>query len=154
MTGTRLLNQYRKEDTIENKIAYNKQRNYCVSLNRKTKKDFYNKLDVKKITDNKQFWKTVKPFFSNKTVNSEKITLIENDEVISDDQEIANKFSNFYASVVENLGIDNQNMKLNDEDIENVIGKFKNHPSILKIREHYNSSNSFSFTQVNVNDVK
>ena len=96
----------------------------------------------------------MKPFFSNKTVNSEKITLIENDEVISDDQEIANKFSNFYASVVENLGIDNQNMKLNDEDIENVIGKFKNHPSILKIREHYNSSNSFSFTQVNVNDVK
>jgi len=96
----------------------------------------------------------VKPFFSSKTVNSEKITLIENDEVISDDQEIANKFSNFYASVVENLGIDNQNMKLNDEDIENVIGKFKNHPSILKIREHYNSSNSFSFTQVNVNDVK
>ena len=96
----------------------------------------------------------MKPFFSSKTVNSEKITLIENDEVISDDQEIANKFSNFYASVVENLGIDNQNMKLNDEDIENVIGKFKNHPSILKIREHYNSSNSFSFTQVNVNDVK
>ena len=153
MTRTRLKNKFRKEDTEENKKAYNKQRNYCLKLVRKTKKDFYNNLDVKKITDNKQFWKTVKPFFSNKVINNEKITLIENEEVISDDQSIANKFSNFYASVVENLGIENENMKLNDEDIETVVENFKNHPSILKIKEHYNSDSKFSFSPVNVTDV-
>ena len=154
MTRTRLLNKFRKEKTKENKDAYNKQRNYCVSLIRKTKKDFFNSLDVKKITDNKQFWKTVKPFFSNKFINNERITLIENDEVISDDQKIANTFSNFYASVVENLGIDNENMKLSDENIDSLVDKFKNHPSILKIKQHYNSENKFSFSPVNIDDVE
>ena len=154
MTRTRLLNKFRREKTKENKDAYNKQRNYCVSLLRKTKRDFYNSLDVKKVTDNKQFWKTVKPFFSNKTINNEKITLIEKEEVISADQKIADIFSTFYASVVENLDIDNENMKLTDEDIPNLVDKFKNHPSILKIKEHYNANNNFSFSPVTVTDVQ
>ena len=159
MTRSRLLNKLRTEKTKENKDAYNKQRNYCVSLSRKTKKDFYNSLDVKKVTDNKQFWKTVKPFFSNKTINNEKITLIENEEVISADQKIADIFSTFYASVVENLGIDNTDMKLTDEDIPSLVDKFKNHPSILKIKEHYNANNinnnnNFSFSPVTVTDVQ
>ena len=159
MTRSRLLNKLQTEKTKENKDAYNKQRNYCVSLSRKTKKDFYNSLDVKKVTDNKQFWKTVKPFFSNKTINNEKITLIENEEVISADQKIADIFSTFYASVVENLGIDNTDMKLTDEDIPSLVDKFKNHPSILKIKEHYNANNinnnnNFSFSPVTVTDVQ
>ena len=51
MTCTRLLNKFRKEKTRESKDAYNKQRNYCVGIIRKTKKDFYNNLNVKSITD-------------------------------------------------------------------------------------------------------
>ena len=47
--------------------AYNKQRNYFVSLIRKIKKDYYNNLDYKKTIDNKSFWKYVKPLFTEKT---------------------------------------------------------------------------------------
>ena len=72
MNRSKLLNKFRKDKTKENKDAYNKQRNFCVGLMRKTKKDFYNNLDVKNITDNKQFWKTVKPFFSDKLIKDEK----------------------------------------------------------------------------------
>ena len=61
MTRSRLRNNFLKHKTMENKEAYNRQRNYCVNLVRKEKKTYYGNLDTKKITDNKTFWKTVQP---------------------------------------------------------------------------------------------
>ena len=43
-----------------------KQQNYCVSLLRESKRGYYSSLDVKNITNNKTFWKTVKCFLSDK----------------------------------------------------------------------------------------
>ena len=40
------------------------QRNLCVSLVRKAKLDHYNRLSHKEVSDNKAFWKTVKPLFT------------------------------------------------------------------------------------------
>ena len=77
MTRTRLRNKFFKEKTVENRNNYNKQRNYCVTLLRKAKKEYYGSLDEKHKTINKTFWKTVQPFLSEKTVNSPKITLVE-----------------------------------------------------------------------------
>ena len=45
---------------------YKKQRNYCVKLLKTEKKNYYNNLDTKVFTDNKQFWKSIKPLFSDK----------------------------------------------------------------------------------------
>ena len=70
MDRTRLRNNFLKNRYAENKLAYNRQRNYCVSLTRKSKRDCYNNLDNRNVTDNKLFWKTVKPFFSDKGPNS------------------------------------------------------------------------------------
>ena len=74
---TRMRNKFLRERTEANRRAYNIQRNYCVSLIRKPKRDYYSNLNHKQVTDNKIFWKTVKPFFTNKGVNNETITLIE-----------------------------------------------------------------------------
>ena len=41
------------------------------------------------VNDNKLFWKTVKPFFSNKGSFGNKIKLVENDELLQDDKNIA-----------------------------------------------------------------
>ena len=38
---------------------------------------FYNKLNTRDITDNKKFWKTIKPFFSEKHNSRNKITIVE-----------------------------------------------------------------------------
>ena len=65
MTRSRLLNKFRQERTILSHVAYKKQRNNCVKLLRKTKKGFVNNRDVKRVIDNKQFWKTVKPCLPN-----------------------------------------------------------------------------------------
>ena len=74
---TRFRNQFLKNRTDKNKSRYTKQRNYCVSLLRKTKTQYYNNLDEKNVTDHKAFWKTVKPFLPDKITSNEKITLIE-----------------------------------------------------------------------------
>ena len=54
-------NKFLENRSNENKTNYVKQRNHCVSLLRKTKREYYSNLDVKKICDNKTFWKIVKP---------------------------------------------------------------------------------------------
>ena len=47
MNRSKLLNRYRKEKTEATRSAYKRQRNFCVKLSRKTKKEFYNNLNVK-----------------------------------------------------------------------------------------------------------
>ena len=49
MTRTRLTNMYLKNRSDNNKREYNKQRNYCISLLRKTKTNYYENLNVTKI---------------------------------------------------------------------------------------------------------
>ena len=51
---------------------YSKQRNYCVSLLRKTRKQYYGDLNEKNVLDNKKFWKTVKPLLFDKCPLNEK----------------------------------------------------------------------------------
>ena len=47
----------------------------------------FSKYDVKRVTDNKQFWKIVKPCLTDKTLKGERITLTENEKVVSDKRE-------------------------------------------------------------------
>ena len=44
----------------------------------------------------KKFWKTVKTFLSDKVRTFPQITLVENDEIISDESKEANSFINFF----------------------------------------------------------
>ena len=80
MKRIRLRNIHVKKKTDTKRIACIKQRNYCVSLLRKTKKDYYANLNEKYVAVNKQFWRTVKPSLSDKVKSCEKITLVEGEE--------------------------------------------------------------------------
>ena len=63
---------------------------------KKTKKDYYNNLNEKDVNDNKNFWKTVKPFLLDKTVSKEQILLVENDEIIPEDSKTAESLNHFF----------------------------------------------------------
>ena len=153
MNRSRLKNQCQ-----ENKLAYNKQRNLCTSLLRKEKKNYFEGLDTSKITDNKMFWKTVKPMFSNKNVSKESITLVKDDEIISDSQKVAELFNNFFANIVTelNLAID-EDLLENVDHIRNPITKatekYKNHPSVKLISEKYDK-NIFSFEYISFEQIE
>ena len=69
ITRSRFRNIYLKNHSDNNKREYNIQRNYCVSLLRKTKTKDYTNLNEKNL---KQFWRTVKPLLSDKVKSSEK----------------------------------------------------------------------------------
>ena len=157
MTRSRLRNKFLKNPDEVNKINYNKQRNYCVNLLRKEKKNYFNNIDLKLLTDNKQFWKTIKPFFSDKHIISRKITLIENDEIISNDIQVAETMNDFFSNSVEKLNIKGyeitSNYEMGNDNILNIINKFKNHPSILKIKERVNINDKFSFTNCTLADI-
>ena len=72
MKISRLRNKFCFSSDIDRK-AYNKQRNYVVSLLKNEKKNFYRNLDTKVATDNGTFWKTVKPLLSEKVTKHSKI---------------------------------------------------------------------------------
>ena len=59
MKRTRLRNKCLKSNSYAGKKNYVKQRNYCVSLLRRTKKEYYGNLDLRKVADNRTFWRTV-----------------------------------------------------------------------------------------------
>ena len=63
MVRSRLKNKSLKLKTIEAREAYKKQRNFCVSLLRIIKKNVYENLNPKFITDNKNVLETSKTIF-------------------------------------------------------------------------------------------
>ena len=96
MQRTKLRNKSLKDPSAANKFSYSKQRNWCVLLLRKEKKKHFANLNEKDIADNKKFWPTIKAFLSEKNKWNEKITLIENENLLSDGAKVANCLNNFF----------------------------------------------------------
>ena len=106
MRRSRLRNRYLKESSEDNARDYRKQRNKCVSLLKKAKKEFYGNLNPSTICDNKTFWKTVKPIFTDKSVSTDNIILVENNKIVNDDATILEIFNDFFSNAVKNLNIE------------------------------------------------
>ena len=84
---------------------YKKQRNYVVNLSRKVKKEYFQK-HMPHGASSKNFWKFCKPFFSNKTNNfDDKIILVEKEEVVSKNEEIATDFNYYFNDITKGLNI-------------------------------------------------
>ena len=66
MLRSKLKNKFNKERNHINWCNYKRQRNRCLSILRKSKKEYFNSLNMKQVSDNKLFWKSVKPFFNDK----------------------------------------------------------------------------------------
>ena len=96
---SRMKNLYLKNKTDLNWSNYKTQRNFCTNFLRKTKKEYFSKLDIIKISDSKKFWKTIKPFFSDKGLNCNKMMLSENDQIISDETTIADTMNKYFVNI-------------------------------------------------------
>ena len=101
MLRSRLRDRYYKDQTIENWNKFRKHRNSCVKLFRREKRNYHNSLDISFVTGNKKFWKTMKPFFSDKLQSKNKKVLIENETIISNDVEVAATMNEFFVSVTD-----------------------------------------------------
>ena len=99
MKRSRLRKKYLNTKSVIDRKAYNKQRNYVISILRNEKKNFYNNLDAKDVIHNRTFWKTVKPLLSSKVTKHSKINLVEDDKIISRDDQIAKSFSEYLIRI-------------------------------------------------------
>ena len=151
MLCSKLKNKFNKERNHINWCNYKRQRNRCLSILHKTKKEYFNSLNIKQVSDNKLFWKSVKPFFSDKASNSSKIMLVEENNIISDEEEIANIMNNYFINVTKTL-----NLKKQLGVGRGGINEFENHISIKMIHEEYPEilPESLKFQLVPNNEVK
>ena len=141
MKRTRLRNNFLKKKDDFSKALYNKQRNICVSLVRKSKREYYENLDVECVQDNKNFWKKASSLLSNKIKSKEKIAVVENAEIVTEDSKLVKIFNDFFSTVVDKL-----NIAINDDHISETsssdpvwasIERFSKHPSILNIKKEW-----------------
>ena len=116
MKRSRLRNKFLNTKSDIDRKAFNKQHNLRVSLIRSEKKNFFSNINTSGITDNKTFWKTVKPFFTNKIKTKSKIKLIKknivsqegqeevvSERIIIEDLAAADVFNKFFINIVPNF---------------------------------------------------
>ena len=143
--------------TIESKLAYSKQRNYCVTLIRKGKKEYCCSLDVQDITDNKNFWKTVKSLFSDKSKSRRTITLVEHVRIESHHKKIADIFNNYFSNVVTSLEIpefdtiDQLSENISQPTLKAIV-KYRKHPCITAINKAF-PNKYFNFSLIEKKDI-
>ena len=56
-------------------------------------------ITIKDVSDNRKFWKTIKPYFSYKGLNSNKLLLKEKGNLVSDEKELATIMNNFFINI-------------------------------------------------------
>ena len=91
---------------------------------------------------NKEFWKTIRPFLTNKgCLENSDIMLINDDEMVTDDKTLAEAFNEHYINTAERFsGLKPEKMefesslKTSRNIRRSIIDRYKNHPSILKIK--------------------
>ena len=74
---------------------------YIINL----RKGCFQWLNVKYLFDNKKFWKTIKPYFSDKGLNSNKLLMREEDHLISDEKELTNLMNSLCINTTSELDL-------------------------------------------------
>ena len=122
---------------------------------RENKKQYYGSLNVNRITDNKNFWRVVKPNFSNKIVGTNGVILRDGGKIISDTEKVADTFNKFFVNIGNNL-INNKQFLAETNDASDpvlkAIKKYSVRASILGIKEKM-TNNMFSFRNVTYEEI-
>ena len=153
MKLSKLKNKANRTKLQEDIAKYKKQQNLVVMLNRDSKLCYFHNTETSK--NSKPFWNVCNPYFSNKHAHGDsKIILIENEKITNNsnevikketllvsNDEIAKTFYKHFVETVETLNTfewpSNNTDVLNDQ-LTAIIKKFRNHPSIIKLKSKYN----------------
>ena len=122
-TATGRKNRKTKKGNV-NWYNCTKQSHFCVKLLRKTKQDYLNNTDIKCVSDNKKFWKTIKPYFSNKRLNSNKILWSEK-RFVKDPIAVETTMNDYFVNIT-------QTIRLEQPQSNHANNQFAEHTSILE----------------------
>ena len=161
MNRSRLENKYHRDCTGESYRNFKRQKNYCNRLRYRERKKYYENLDEAKVKDVREFWKTTKPFLSDKgTSRQSKITLIKDGVIISADDDVANTMNDFFEQAVSSLSIKDPVEHLvlepcnSGDPIDEIIHKYSQHPSIKLIKDNVHVTEKFCFNNTSLEEVE
>ena len=133
-----------KKKTETNWLAYKRQKNLVNNLIKKAKMKHHTELLEDNATKPEQFWKCIKNLFPTKATSDTTCTKfqVNNGEIISDKQQIANGFCNFFQKTA--MKLKQSSIKLRDfiwsapnltQTNRNAIFKFT-HVSVPEVKKH------------------
>ena len=123
MMRSRIKNLYLKNKTDLVWSNYKKQKNFSTYHLRKTKKEYFSKLDIMHISGSKIIQKTITPFSSDKSLNCNNMMLNENEQIISDEITIAEK--KHFVNITKKLKPTES--ETNELSLSEVLDKYKDH---------------------------
>jgi len=143
-------NRYLKNKS-DNRLweKYRRARNEYVNENRNSLKNHFMK-ECGNGAQSGSFWHAIRPYFSDKGSQRPSIMLKEGGNVITDCQDLASVFNQYFLDIAQQSGNgdDLGSLTLND-----ICERYENHVSVEAIRNQYRSDNSFEFSHVTVEDV-
>ena len=155
MKRSQVRNRYNKNQNYENLYLYKKQRNFCVSLSRKTERNYFKNVKIQDVTDNDKFWKTIRPYFIDNGYNQTKTAAAEKDSIITDEKKNATLMNNYFLNITKNLDLKPSAVP-NTGDIDEISKHFDDHISVYKTKEAYRKilrEYNFSFKMVSLDEV-
>ena len=158
-----VLKRISQKGQIQNK----EHKNFCSRLYKKEHKKYFDTVDFKKISDNKALWKNIEPLFSEKRKFANEITLEDSEEnVISDNTTVPEKLinKNYKINDNKNKTIKTPNINGNSyfagsgssitNPVNKAINAYKNHLTILLMKQQLENLDHFSFKKVSLNETE
>ena len=142
-------NKFYKYRTTAHYAMYKTNRNMVTSIKRKLTRSYFLKR-CSGGTNNKKFWKTIRPFFNKKPHHISNIILRESDVIVTDEAKLCNIFNDFFVSIGSDIG-EKEN---NDRPLTSILETYDGHASIASIDSLCLNKDSFSLSQINIIDMK
>ena len=100
----------------------------------------------------------VVPIISDGDCRFANINLVDKENIISEDRDVAETLNNFFENAVKSLGIkENEHILPNTgestDPVYIAINKFEQHPSILAIKENVSFENMITFSSVTIEEI-
>ena len=155
MYRSKLRNIHNKKKTKETWEAFKRQRIICVSFKCRNIRNHLKDLAKNYGANGKMFWTAVRPFLTNKeSSKGHGITLEVGDDQLDDKIKVAEELNECFVNIIEiptgkrpskhsysEIGI------VNEDIINEIINKYKNHESIKQIRSNYDANKLILFIQ-------
>ena len=123
MNRLKLRNKFSKLETRNLKGAFIAKEISVLACSAKLKDVFFGKIDHRVVSNDRKFWKTVGPLFSEKAFHKESIILNNSNKTISNNEELAEPFNKHFSKLVAS------NIASSDitDPVFNAIKKHENH---------------------------
>ena len=102
------------------------------------------------LADNKKYWKTIKPFFSNRCLNSDKIMLHEEDVLVSGEKALATLMNKYFVNIIADLDLktDSETRSDTSTSLDGILERFRCYQNILEIQKAFVTPDKIPFHEV------